>query len=219
MFRLVAKGAKVSYQRVDRLLLPDTFALRGGGSWTPCLEPGELPQVEGMTVDPALGVLYAAQEDVALWRVSVTGGRFGYTPRMVERTREYGVPAVYDPETEECTVDWSADPGEGGRIAADVEGVTIFKTGRYDGTLLVSSQGDDTFYTYDRLTLRPTGRFAVVDGRVDGSQECDGAAVVNTPLPGFPGGLLVVHDGQETPSGDRAATNVKFLDAGFLNKH
>ncbi|WP_144119711.1 phytase [Catellatospora sichuanensis] len=219
MFRLVAEGGKVSYRRVDRLVLPDTFRLSGGGSWTPCLEPGELPQVEGMTVDPALGVLYAAQEDVALWRVSVAGGRFGYTPRMVERTREYGVPAVYDPETEECTPDWAADPGEGGRIAADVEGVTIFRTGPFSGTLLVSSQGDDTFYTYDRLTLRPLGHFAVVDGRVDGSQECDGAAVVNTPLPGFPGGLLVVHDGHETPDGERTATNVKFLDAGFLDQH
>lgn len=56
----------------------------------------------------------------------------------------------------------------------------------------------------------------MVDGAVDGSQECDGAAVTSTPLPGFPGGLLVVHDGQQTPDFDRAATNVKFLDAGFL---
>lgn len=216
MFRLVAKGATVTYRRVDRLVLPDTFALKDGSSWTPCLEPGELPQVEGMTVDPTLGVLYAAQEDVALWRVSVAGGRFAATPRMVERTREYGVPATYDPETEECAFDWAADPGEGGRIAADVEGVTIYRKGLFGGTLLVSSQGDDTFYTYDRLTLRPLGRFAVADGRVDGSQECDGAAVTSTPLPGFPGGLLVVHDGQETPDSGRTATNVKFLDAGFL---
>ncbi|BCJ71508.1 hydrolase [Catellatospora sp. IY07-71] len=216
MFRLVAKGGQVTYRRVDRLVLPDTFRLRSGASWTPCLEPGELPQIEGMTVDPAVGVLYAAQEDVALWRVSVAGGRFASAPRQVERTREYGVPAVYDPETEECTFDWTADPGEGGRIAADVEGVTILRTGLVSGTLLVSSQGDDTFYTYDRLTLRPLSRFTVADGVVDGSQECDGAAVTSTPLPGFPGGLLVVHDGQDTPDGRRTATNMKFLDAGFL---
>lgn len=38
-----------------------------------------------------------------------------------------------------------------------------------------------------------------------------------TPLPGFPGGLLVVHDGRDTPAdGDRPSTNFKFLDAGFL---
>ncbi|MFI9642834.1 phytase [Micromonospora sp. NPDC051925] len=116
----------------------------------------------------------------------------------------------------------AADPGFGGRIAQDVEGLTILRTGRYAGTLIVSSQGDDTFYTYDRRTNRPTGRFAVVDGRVDGSQECDGAAVTATPLPGFPGGLLVVHDGRNTPAkpdgddGARPDTNVKFVDAGFL---
>ncbi|NUT32121.1 MAG: phytase [Hamadaea sp.] len=216
MFRLVAQGAAVTYTKVDTLVLPHTFTLPDGSSWTPCLEPGELPQIEGMTVDPAYGVLYAAQEDVALWKVAVNGRGFAARPAVVERVREYGVPATYDPETEECTTDWAADPGYGGRIAADVEGVTVYGTGAFSGTVVVSSQGDDTFFTYDRRTLRPTGRFAVVDGVVDGSQECDGAAVTSTPLPGFPGGLLVVHDGQDTPDGGRTATNVKFVDAGFL---
>lgn len=219
LFRLVASGAGVSYQRVDTLVLPSTFQLPNGTHWSPCAEPGEGPQVEGMTVDPTLGVLYAAQEDVALWRVSVLGGRFGVRPTTVEKVREFGVPAHYNPDTEECDVEWSADPGFGGRIAADVEGVTIYQTGLMAGTVIVSSQGDDTFYTYDRLTNRRLGQFAVVDGAVDGSQECDGAAIVSTPLPGFPGGLLVVHDGHETPDDDRTATNVKFLDASFLRKH
>ncbi len=41
--------------------------------------------------------------------------------------------------------------------------------------------------------------------------------MVATALPGFPGGLLVVHDGENTPVvGDRESTNFKFLDAGFL---
>ncbi|MBB5867939.1 3-phytase [Allocatelliglobosispora scoriae] len=218
MFRLIAVDGKVTYRRTDSLTLPASFRLPNGTTWTPCLEPGEGPQVEGMTVDPVLGTLYAAQEDVALWRVQVVAGRFGLWPSQVERVREFGVPATYDPETEECDLDWAADPGYGGRIAADVEGVTIYRTGLLTGTLIVSSQGDDTFYTYDRLTNRKLTQFAVVDGAVDGSQECDGAAVVSTPLPGFPGGLLVVQDGHETPDSDRTATNVKFLDAGFLRR-
>jgi 3-phytase len=218
LFKLVGTSAGVSYRKVDSLTLPAEFQLPNGATWTPCAEPGEGPQVEGMTVDPVLGVLYAAQEDVALWRVSVLGGRFGARPTTVEKVREYGVPATYNPQTEECDVDWSADPGFGGRIAADVEGVTIFRTGLLTGTLIVSSQGDDTFYTYDRLSNRQLGQFAVVDGVTDGSQECDGAAVVSTPLPGFPGGLLVVHDGRETPDAGRTATNIKFVDAGFLRR-
>ncbi len=218
LFKLVAKGATVTYQRVDRLTLPSTFRLPDGSAWSPCADPGDGPQVEGSVVDPVTRVAYLAQETVGLWRVAVWGGRFRGAPQSVERTREFGVPARFDEAEDDCVVDYAADPGYGGRIAADVEGLTILPTGALTGTLLVSSQGDDTFFTYDRLTLRPTGRFAVVGGaRADGSQACDGAAVVATALPGFPGGLLVVHDGENTPvAGDRESTNFKFLDAGFL---
>jgi 3-phytase len=212
VFALVAQGDRVTYRKVDTLALPTRFRLPYGSWWSPCAEPGEAPQVEGMIVDPATSTLYAAQEDVALWRVPLAAGRFAGSPRPVERVREYGLPATYDPATEECAAS-GPDPGFGGRIAADVEGVAI--TGR---TLLVSSQGDSTFYTYDRRTLRPTGRFAVTAGRVDGAEHCDGAAVVSTPLPGYPHGLLVVHDGENTPA-ERPSTNFKYLDAGFLGAH
>ncbi|NJP34059.1 phytase [Micromonospora thermarum] len=221
VFRLVERAGQVTYRPVDRLTLPSTFTLPDGSSWSPCTDPGDGPQVEGTVVDPATGVVYLAQEKVGLWRTRLAGGRFAEAPVPVERVREFGIPASYDPE-EDCVTDHAADPGFGGRIAQDVEGLTIYPTGRLTGTLVVSSQGDDSFYTYDRRTNRPTGRFAVVDGRVDGAQECDGAAVVATPLPGFPGGLLVVHDGRntpETPGRDgeaRPDTNFKFLDAGFL---
>ncbi|MEU5789223.1 phytase [Micromonospora purpureochromogenes] len=222
LFRLVATGDTVSYRRVDGLTLPSTFTLPNGARWSPCTDPGDGPQVEGTVVDPATGVVHLAQEKVGLWRTRLVAGRFagGLTP--VERVREYGVPAAFDVEEDDCVTDYAADPGFGGRIAQDVEGLTIHRTGRFTGTLVVSSQGDDTFYTYDRRTDRPTGRFAVVDGRVDGAQECDGAAVTATPLPGFPGGLLVVHDGHNTPEttgadGEaRPDTDFKFVDAGFL---
>ncbi|MEW2385607.1 phytase [Micromonospora sp. NPDC047707] len=222
VFRLVERAGRVTYRPVDRMTLPSTFTLPDGSSWSPCTDPGDGPQVEGTVVDPATGVVYLAQEKVGLWRTRLVGGRFAGPVVPVERVREFGVPASYDPEEEDCVTDRAADPGFGGRIAQDVEGLTIYPTGRRTGTLVVSSQGDDTFYTYDRRTNRPTGHFAVVDGRVDGAQECDGAAAVATPLPGFPGGLLVVHDGRnipETPGQDgeaRADTNFKFLDAGFL---
>ncbi|MEH1099281.1 phytase [Micromonospora sp. CPCC 205561] len=222
LFRLVERAGRVSYRPVDRLALPSRFTLPNGVSWSPCTDPGDGPQVEGTVVDPATGVVHLAQEKVGLWRTRLAGGRFVGVPVAVERVREFGVPAAFDPELDDCVTDHSADPGFGGRIAQDVEGLTVYRTGRYAGTLVVSGQGDDTFHTYDRRTGRPTGRFAVVDGPVDGSQECDGAAVVSTPLPGFPGGLLVVHDGRNTPesAGDdgdaRPDTNFKFLDAGFL---
>ncbi len=207
LFRLKPVGDKVSYQRLDTLDLPSTFRLPNGTSWTPCDEPGVGPQVEGMTVDGE--TLYAAQEDVALWRLSIRGDRLS-APSIVDKVREFGVPATYDPETEECTLDWAHDPGYGGkRISADVEGLTIHPA----GYLLVSSQGDSGFLAYDRRTNRYLSRFDIVDGpAADGAQHSDGAAVVSVPLGRhFPGGLLVVHDGEN--EGDaRASTNFKFVD-------
>lgn len=212
-FRLVERKGRVSYRRVDTLDLPRTFALRDGSSWTPCAEPGEDPQVEGMVVDADNGVLYAGQEDVGLWRIGLgRDGRFG-RKSIVERTAEFGVPGVYDPETEECVLDTANDPGEGGRIRADVEGAAI-----YADRLLVSSQGDSTFYVYDRWTNRPLSSFAVVDGpRADGVQHSDGAAATAVPLPGYPRGLLVLHDGENTPDQGRVSTNFKYVDWRDLN--
>lgn len=222
LFKLVADHGRVTYRKVDTIAFPSTFRLPNGTTWSPCEDPGEEPQLEGVVVDEASGTLYAAQEDIGLWKVQLGRGEFAGAPASIERTREFGVPATFDEESEEC-VPTGADPGFGGRIAADTEGLTIYRTGARSGTLLLSSQGDDTFYTYDRITNRPLRHFAVVDGPVaDGSQDCDGADTVSTPLPGFPRGLLVVQDGDNTPvetgsDGEpRVNTNFKLVDAGIL---
>jgi 3-phytase len=224
LFKLSSSAGKVTYKKVDTIDFPSSFRLPNGTTWSPCEEPGEGPQLEGVVVDEAANTLYAAQEDIGLWQVKLGHGRFHGEPRSVERTKEFGVPAAYDEQTEECAPT-GADPGFGGRIAADTEGLTIHETGRRSGTLLVSSQGDNTFYTYDRQTLRPLEHFAVVDGpAADGSQDCDGADTVSTPLPGYPHGLLVVQDGDNTPveladDGEaRVNTNFKFLDAKVLKR-
>ncbi|MFF5718259.1 phytase [Streptomyces buecherae] len=207
----------VGYRPVRTLDLPASFRLPNGTDWSPCAEPGELPQVEGMVVDPANGTLYAGQEDVGIWRLraDLTG-----TPHLVDKVREYGVPGTYDEESEECVA--GADPGYGGeRLAADVEGLTLLRESDGDGYLLASSQGDDTFAAYDReLSDRNEyeGGFRVgaASATLDGSQECDGAAVLNEPLGRrYPHGLLVVQDGHDTPGAtERPATNFKFVDLG-----
>ncbi|MEE1789609.1 phytase [Streptomyces sp. BE308] len=207
----------VTYRKVRTLDLPAAFRLPDGTSWSPCGEPGELPQIEGMVVDPANGTLYAGQEDVGIWRLraDLTG-----TPVLVDKVREYGVPGTYDEETEECAP--GTDPGFGGtRVAADVEGLTLLTEPDGDGYLLASSQGDNTFAAYDRELADHNeyeGGFRVTaaSAALDGSEECDGAAVLNAPLGSrYPNGLLVVQDGHATPGdGDREATGFKFVDLG-----
>ncbi|MCX5123799.1 phytase [Streptomyces sp. NBC_00347] len=218
LLELVATPAgTVDYRQVRTLDLPSSFRLPNGGSWTPCAEPGELPQVEGMVVDPADGTLYAGQEDVGIWRIDA--GLTG-TPKLIDKVREYGVPGTYDEETEECTP--GADPGYGGkRLKADVEGLTLVTEAGGDGYLLASSQGDDTFVAYDRERedhneFEGAFRVTAASAALDGSEACDGAAALNAPLgTRYPRGLLVVQDGRETPGdGDREATGFKFVDLG-----
>ena len=205
----------VGYAKVRTLDLPATFRLPNGTSWSPCAEPGELPQVEGMVVDPANGTLYAGQEDVGIWRLraDLTG-----TPKLIDKVREYGVPGTYDETSEECVA--GADPGFGGtHLSADVEGLTLVSEDDGDGRLLASSQGDNTFAAYDREVSDANeyeGGFRVpaAAAPLDGSEECDGAAALNAPLGRrYPHGLLVVQDGHDAP-GDpqRPSTNFKFVD-------
>ncbi|GII58808.1 hydrolase [Planotetraspora thailandica] len=211
-----APHGKVGYTLIRTIDLPSSFPLPGGGRWTPCDEPGVGPQVEGMVVDARTGTLYAAQEDVGVWRIS---GDLTGSPALIDRVREFGVPATYDPGTEECVP--GADPGFGGRhLSADAEGLTIYYGKGGSGYLIASSQGDDTFSVYDRSGRNAyIGSFQVGDHHgVDGVQASDGAMVVNVPLGRrFPKGLFVTHDGADTPEAldpegeAREKTNFKYV--------
>ncbi|WP_371640614.1 phytase [Streptomyces virginiae] len=223
-----ARG-KVGYRTVRTTSLPASFTLPNGTTWTPCSEPGERPQVEGMVVDPDTGDLYAGQEDVGIWKLDAD---LRSPARLIEKVRSFGVPGTWNPRTEEC--DAGADPGFGGRhVSADVEGLTIWRDPKQPGRrgyLLASSQGDDTFAVFDREHGNAyVSGFRIGDGAKpgspDGSQECDGAAVTTAPLgKRFPNGLLVVQDGHNTPAttgadGEaRTDTDFKFVDLGLLKR-
>ncbi|MEU6645375.1 phytase [Saccharomonospora sp. NPDC046836] len=205
------RSGNVGYAKVRTLQLPSEFPLPGGTTWTPCEDPGEEPQAEGMVADPAAGVLYVGQEDVGVWRLKTD---FTGRPKLIDKVHDFGVAYTQDPETGECT--FGADPGYGGKVlTADVEGLTIMYQRNGQGYLLVSSQGDNTFAVYGRHDNKYKGGFRVAPGSViDGAEDCDGAAVLNEPLGDrYPNGLLVVHDGYDDPQVDgREGSNYKFLD-------
>ncbi|WP_420856127.1 phytase [Streptomyces abyssalis] len=215
LLRLKDEGGRVGYATEDTADLPGSFTLPDGKNWEPCTDPGERAQVEGMAVDQEKGVLYAAQEDVGLWRIALDDGEFG-GPSLFDKVREYGVPWTYDEAKEECVLDTDNDPGHGGnRLSADAEGVTVYHAGDGEGYVLASSQGDDTFAVYGRGGRNPyIGSFTVADGpETDGVQHSDGAMALNVPLGrAFPKGLLATHDGEATPAdGERESTGFKFV--------
>ena len=86
--------------------------------------------------------------------------------------------------------------GETG-LAADIEGLTLYRTGNGTGYLIASSQGNNSFAVYDRQSYAFLGRFAVGDGEeIDGAEETDGIDVTSALLnEDFPTGVLVVQDG------------------------
>ena len=219
--RLTTGPDGVGYTDVEHLSMPGEFDLPDGTTWVPCEEPGVEPQLEGLAVDRRTGTLYAAQEDVGLWRVPLPLG--SGEPRLVDKVRDFGVHDAYDPETEECAPVHPAAPSYGGtNLTADAEGVDIWYGPGRSGYLIVSSQGDDTYGVY-ALTgrNRSLGTFRVAGDGVDDVNGSDGLAVSNAPVGEYRSGLLVTHDEPETGPDvdpDRDATGFSYVHWGDVAK-
>jgi 3-phytase len=144
---------------------------------------------EGCVVDDDAGVLYISQELVGLWRVALDPAK-GDEITLVD-----GV-------------------GPKGKLAADVEGVTLWREPNGGGYLVVSAQGQSRFNVYDRAGANTyRGTFAVAgsaDGTVDAVTTTDGLDASSAPLGlAFPRGILVVQDDLNTHPD--AAQNFKYV--------
>ncbi|WP_344386456.1 phytase [Asanoa iriomotensis] len=219
--RIVEIGGKLGYTSIKTVTMPGSFPLPDGTTWTPCEEPGVLPQFEGVAVDQKTGVLYAAQEDVGLWRVQLPLTS-RVAPKLIDKTTDFGIHDAYNEETEECEpIDPDAKGYGGTRLTADAEGVDVYYGPGGTGYVIVSSQGDDTYVVYERQGRNKTvGSFRVagVNG-VDDLNGSDGLAVTNRPVGAYRQGLLVSHDEPETgPTVDeeRDATNFSYVSWGAI---
>lgn len=144
---------------------------------------------EGAVVDDQSGTLYLSQELVGLWRVPLDRAK-GKAVTLVDAV------------------------APNGRLAADVEGVAIWRGTALAGYLIVSAQGESRFNVYDRAVPNAyRGTFHIVDNaaaNVDGVTTTDGIDVSSAPLGGaFPRGLLVVQDDLNTMPA--ATQNFKYV--------
>jgi 3-phytase len=133
-------------------------------------------QSEGCVADDATGVLYVAEEDVGLWRLSADA-KNGPTKRSL------------------ATI--AANP----HLKADMEGVGLYDLGGGRGYLVVSSQGNNSYAVFRRDGDQAyLGSFSVVadpGAGIDGISETDGLEVTSRNLgPGFETGALVAQDGR-----------------------
>jgi 3-phytase len=149
-------------------------------------------QVEGMVADQELGWVYLAQEKVGLWKFPAEPARASDGGVLLQRVKPAG------------TV-----------LAADVEGLCIYYSTMGAGYLLASSQGDNTFAVFSRDgTNAHLGSFVIGANKplgIDQVTTCDGADVMPLPLPNFPQGVLVVHDGENDGSVSVKNTNFKLV--------
>lgn len=154
-------------------------------------------EAEGCVADDALGRFYVSEEDVALWR--------------------YGAEPTDGMETSDrVAVDRVTSAG--GRLAPDIEGLTLVDTGPGAGYLMASAQaGSDTanyFAVYDRAGSNDFVRtFSVVTGStVDGCARTDGIAAWAGDLgPSFPHGVFVCQDNVNTTPGSSGNQNFKLV--------
>ena len=207
--------------------MPNSFPLPGGGTWTACQDDdGQESQVEGMVVDHEEHVLYLAQEQVGVWRLPLF--RLGARPELVDKVRELRRALrqrVFDQEEEEfaCTLQWGQDPGVGGKnLTADVEGLTIYY-GRAGPARATSSPRARATAPSRCTSARGTTAWS-------GASWCRRRRAPTAPSTAtarrwstspsartFPFGLLVVHDGENTPAvldgeGEtRGNTNFKYV--------
>jgi len=78
---------------------------------------------------------------------------------------------------------------------------------------VASSQGNYSFAVFQRQgDNKYLGSFRIVDGEIDGAEETDGIEITSTPLPGYPKGILVVHDGYNRDGRKLKSQNFKLVD-------
>jgi 3-phytase len=204
-FRLYdAGGGKVGYAPLTRFQLPSQFTLPNGQTWTPCQdEDGITPMAEGTVIDRERGLVYIGQEAVGLWRTTIDNPAANLT--LIDKVSTFGTPytRTFDPDEEEyvCEYQTQQDPGFGGRLTRDVEGVTLYEADDEEGYVIVSGQGANEYLVYEREDDNDfVGRFSIVDGLVDGTSETDGIGVSNADFGSpFGKGLFVAMDGSNTP--------------------
>ncbi len=145
-------------------------------------------QTEGVVADDYHGKLYIGEEEKALWK--------------------------YDAEPDGSTVRKAIATTTDQNMKADFEGVTLYDKGEGNGYIVLSSQGNNSYAVFDRITNVYKGSFSIADGKeIDGTYDTDGIDVTSVAFDTkYPKGFFVAQDGANTQGKDSLNQNFKLVD-------
>ncbi|CAM1359023.1 3-phytase [Tenacibaculum soleae] len=144
-------------------------------------------QGEGIVADDFHGKVYIGQEDKALWRYEAEPN-LSNTKVKIIGTRDLN-------------------------MKADFEGVTLYDSGKGKGYILLSSQGNNSYAVFDRVSNQYLGSFSLKDGIVDGTNDTDGIDVTSVSFGDkYPKGFFLAQDGTNNTAKDSLAQNFKIVD-------
>jgi 3-phytase len=145
-------------------------------------------QIEGMVADHHYGYLYVGEEVKGIWKIGAEPG-----------------------DSSKILVELSGEQGNN-NIKYDIEGLTIYYSNGFNGFLIASSQGNNSYAVFERKNNEYLFSFRIWSGMYDGTDETDGIDVINESLgPKFPNGLFVAQDGNNIDSGQSKPQNFKYL--------
>ncbi len=156
-------GPQGASATVRQYLLHDNGA--GAITGTPTAWQSQQGTVEGMVADDEAGTVYLAEEQVGIWRLSTSDA------------------------SDKVLV---AQVGDASGLAAEVEGLALYRSAGSTGLLIASSQGAGKFTVLQREPPHtPVGEFTV-----EGVGLTDGIEVLNIPLGDpFEQGIFAFHNG------------------------
>ncbi len=144
-------------------------------------------QGEGIVADDFHSKVYIGQENKALWKFDATPNTSNDRVQIIKTN------AV--------------------NMKDDFEGVTLYDKGNGEGYIILSSQGNNSYAVFDRVSNQYLGSFKIADGTIDGTYDTDGIDVTSVAFSTkYPEGFFVAQDGVNTQKKDTLSQNFKIVD-------
>lgn len=145
-------------------------------------------QGEGIVADDYHAKVYIGEENKALWK-------FDAEPKSPNNKIQVIRTDAYN-------------------MKDDFEGVTLYDAGNGKGYIILSSQGNNSYAVFDRITNQYQGSFSLQNSdSIDGTYDTDGIDVTSFSFDKkYPKGFFVAQDGANTQGKDSLNQNFKIVN-------